>query len=76
MHPYNYVLSSASKSFDADNDIKMEAFKIAVKTYQELQEYKGLKPDSFTYKFWFQMCDTLLQPTSDLYDKFMRLSFK
>jgi len=76
VHPYNYVLSCASKSFDADNDIKMEAFKIAAKTYQELREHKVLKPDSFTYNYWFQTCDTLLQPTSDLYDKFMRLSFK
>ena len=71
-HAYNYVINCAANSND-----KILAFKIAAKTYQGLREHKELKPDSYTYAFWFKACNQLLGDSKapDLYVKFVTLSF-
>lgn len=78
-HAYNYVINGASnvasRGADLDEKTRIAAFKIAARTYQELREHKELKPDSYTYAFWFKSCNQLLPSTSELYLKFMNLSF-
>lgn len=71
VHAYNYVINCAA---GASN--RIEAFKIAAKTYQELRDDEKLKPDSYTYAFWFKACNQLLgESNAALYEKFMKLSF-
>ena len=70
-HAYNYIINGAS---NASN--RIEAFKIAAKTYQRLRENRELKPDSYTYAFWFKACNQLLGESNiALYEKCIKLSF-
>lgn len=71
-HAYNYVINCAANAISN----RAQAFKIAAKTYQGLREDKELKPDSYTYAFWFKACNQLLKESNmELYEKFMTLSF-
>jgi hypothetical protein len=80
-HPFNYIINCASNvvgnnpAVTIDETTRIAAFKIAARTYQELREHTELKPDSYTYAFWFKACNSLLPTTSELYTKFMVLSF-
>eukprot|EP00547_Thalassionema_nitzschioides_P011159 CAMPEP_0194263182 /NCGR_PEP_ID=MMETSP0158-20130606/46929_1 /TAXON_ID=33649 /ORGANISM="Thalassionema nitzschioides, Strain L26-B" /LENGTH=608 /DNA_ID=CAMNT_0039003361 /DNA_START=251 /DNA_END=2073 /DNA_ORIENTATION=- len=48
VHPYNYIINCAANS---EHD-RIETFKLAAKTYQDLRDHPDLKPDSYTYCFW------------------------
>jgi hypothetical protein len=72
-HAYNYVINSAANTFGD----RIEAFKIAVRTYQELRDQSRLdiRPDSYTYAFWLKACNQLLPSNSPIYRKVVTLSF-
>lgn len=48
---------------------KLDAFRVATQTYQEMRKSPYVKPDSFTYAFWFKCCNNLLPPDSELKSK-------
>jgi hypothetical protein len=41
--------------------MKLEAFQIATKTYQEMRQSSTVRPDSYTYAFWIKCCNNLLK---------------
>ena len=51
-YPYNYVLNCAANTLEN----KLEAFRIATQTYQEMRKSSCVSPDSYTYAFWFKCC--------------------
>lgn len=57
-YPFNYLLNFAAFTIGTSDD-KLKAFKIAANTYNDLRG-SGLSPDSFTYAFWFKLCNNLL----------------
>lgn len=67
-YPYNYVLNCAANTV---LDEKLHAFRIATQTYEEMRKSPYVKPDSFTYAFWFKCCNNLLPSGSELKDKCM-----
>lgn len=54
--PFNYCLDCCANTLDD----KLQAFRIATRTYQEMRESPNVSPDSFTYAFWFKCCNNLL----------------
>lgn len=72
-YPYNYLLNSAANCV-GDSGEKLKAFQIAAQTYNDLRN-SGLSPDSFTYAFWFKLCNNLL-PDGELKRKSISYSFE
>jgi PPR repeat len=71
-YPYNYVLNCAANTLEDD---KMQAFKIATKTYQDMRTSEYVRPDSFTYAFWFKCCNNLIKDNPELKEKCMFYAF-
>jgi len=72
-YPYNYVLNSAASCVGSSGE-KLKAFQIAAQTYNDLRN-SGLSPDSFTYAFWFKLCNNLL-PEGEVRRKSISYSFE
>jgi tetratricopeptide (TPR) repeat protein len=69
VHAYNYVINGASNvndtnDFVGDGSTKIDAFKVAARAYQALRDDSEVKPDSYTYSFWFKACNNLLGESS------------
>eukprot|EP00536_Pseudo-nitzschia_multiseries_P016341 jgi/Psemu1/292479/fgenesh1_pg.1080_\ len=73
-YPYNYLLNSAASCVGDAGD-KLKAFKIAAQTYNEVRTSDYISPDSYTYAFWFKLCNHLL-PEGDLRKKSITYSFE
>ena len=73
-YPFNYVLNCAANSLGTQSE-KIEAFQIATKTYQEMRKSDMVKPDSYTYAFWFKCCNNLI-PMGDLRKKCVSYAFE
>jgi hypothetical protein len=69
--PYNYVLNCAANTLDH----KMEAFRIASQTYQEMRKSDFIRPDSYSFAFWLKCCNNLLEP-GDLRTKGVSFAFE
>ena len=72
--PYNYLLNSAASCVGDAGD-KLKAFQIAAKTYNDIRISENISPDSYTYAFWFKLCNHLL-PEGDLRRKSITYSFE
>jgi hypothetical protein len=72
--PYNYVLNCAANCIGTTRD-ELTAFQIATRTYNDMRKSDVVKPDSFTYAFWFKCCNNLL-PEGDLRTKGVTYSFE
>ena len=70
-YPYNYVINCAANT----QEDKMQAFRLATQTYQEMRESSYVTPDSYTYAFWFKCCNNLLGNDRDLKAKCMFYAF-
>lgn len=70
-YPYNYVLNCAANTIEN----KLQAFRLATQTYQEMRESKYTSPDSYTYAFWLKCCNNLLKENKDLKSKCMFYAF-
>mmetsp|Transcript_32994 Transcript_32994/g.49842 ORF Transcript_32994/g.49842 Transcript_32994/m.49842 type:complete len:736 (+) Transcript_32994:104-2311(+) len=77
-YSYNYIINSTAYHIHLTNDEleKAEAFKLAAKTYQEMRDDPNVRPDEYTYFFWFKACANLLPRDSPLNEKFVILVFK
>ena len=73
-YPYNYLLNSAASCVGDAGD-KLKAFQIAAQTYNDIRISDYILPDSFTYAFWFKLCNHLL-PEGDLRRKSITYSFE
>ena len=73
-YPYNYLLNSAASCVGDVGD-KLKAFQIAAKTYNDIRIADHISPDSYTYAFWFKLCNRLL-PEGDLRRKSITYSFE
>ena len=67
---YNYVLKCAANP----SDDRLESFRIAARTYQEMRNSSIVRPDSFTYAFWLKCCNSLL-PQNELKEKCVSHAF-
>jgi len=72
-YPYNYLLNSAASCVGDAGD-KLKAFQIAAQTYNDVRNSDYISPDSYTYAFWFKLCNRLL-PEGDLRRKSITYSF-
>jgi hypothetical protein len=72
-YPFNYVLNCAANCLGTSKE-KIQAFQIASHTYQQVRKSDLIKPDSFTYAFWFKCCNNLL-PMGDLRIKCLSYAF-
>lgn len=72
-YPYNYVLNCAANCIGTQKE-KLQSFKVAAQTYNEMRKSSHLKPDSYTYAFWFKACNNLL-PEGDIRDKGVKHAF-
>jgi len=73
-YPYNYLLNSAASCIGDAGD-KLKAFKIAAQTYNDIRTSDLFPPDSYTYAFWFKVCNNLL-PEGNLRRKSVTYSFE
>jgi len=73
-YPYNYLLLSAASCIGDAGD-KLKAFQLAAKTYNDIRVSKQFSPDSYTYAFWFKLCNHLL-PEGELRRKSITYSFE
>ena len=73
-YPYNYLLNSAASCVGDAGD-KLKAFQIAAQTYNDVRISDHISPDSYTYAFWFKLCNHLL-PEGDLRRKSITYSFE
>mmetsp|Transcript_16855 Transcript_16855/g.38929 ORF Transcript_16855/g.38929 Transcript_16855/m.38929 type:complete len:751 (+) Transcript_16855:97-2349(+) len=73
-YPYNYVLNSAASCVGDAGD-KLKAFQIAAQTYNDIRNSDHISPDSYTYAFWFKLCNHLL-PEGALRRKSIMYSFE
>lgn len=73
-YPYNYLLNTAASCVGDAGD-KLKAFQIAAQTYNDIRISDHISPDSFTYSFWFKLCNHLL-PEGDLRRKSIKYSFE
>jgi len=73
-YPYNYLLNSAASCVGDAGD-KLKAFQIAAQTYNDIRSSDHISPDSYTYAFWFKLCNHLL-PEGDLRRKSITYSFQ
>jgi len=73
-YPYNYLLKSTASCVGGAAD-KLKAFKIAAQTYNGIRTSDHISPDSYTYAFWFKLCNNLL-PEGDLRRKSITYSFE
>jgi hypothetical protein len=73
-YPYNYLLNSAASCVGDAGD-KLKAFQIAAQTYNDIRSSDHISPDSYTYAFWFKLCNHLL-PEGDLRRKSITYSFE
>ena len=73
-YPYNYLLNSAASCVGDAGD-KLKAFQIAAQTYNDIRNSDHISPDSFTYAFWFKLCNHLL-PEGALRRKSITYSFE
>jgi len=73
-YPYNYLLNSAASCVGDAGD-KLKAFQIAAQTYNDIRISGHISPDSYTYAFWFKLCNHLL-PEGDLRRKSITYSFE
>jgi hypothetical protein len=72
--PYNYVMNCAGNCLGSAKE-KVKAFQIATKTYNDMRKSKSIKPDSYTYAFWFKCCNNLL-PKGDVRAKGVTYAFE
>jgi hypothetical protein len=72
--PYNYVLNCAANCLGSPEE-KLRAFQTAAQTYNEMRKSDNVKPDSFTYAFWFKCCNNLL-PAGPLRTKGVTYAFE
>jgi len=73
-YPYNYLLNAAASCVGDAGD-KLKAFKIAAQTYNDIRTSEYIASDSYTYAFWFKLCNHLL-PEGDLRRKSITYSFE
>mmetsp|Transcript_22975 Transcript_22975/g.56610 ORF Transcript_22975/g.56610 Transcript_22975/m.56610 type:complete len:727 (-) Transcript_22975:1657-3837(-) len=73
-YPFNYVMNCAANCFGSVDE-KLQAFKIATKTYNEIRSSDIIEPDSFTYAFWFKCCNNLL-PEGNIRTKGVTYAFE
>lgn len=73
-YPFNYVINCAANCVGS-LDERLQAFKIATKTYNEIRTSEIIEPDSFTYAFWFKGCNNLL-PEGDIRTKGVTYAFE
>lgn len=73
-YPYNYLLNSAASCVGDAGD-KLKSFQIAAQTYNDIRISGHISPDSYTYAFWFKLCNHLL-PEGDLRRKSITYSFE
>lgn len=71
-YPYNYVINCAANQ----QEDKMQAFRLATQTYQEMRKSSIVSPDSYTYAFWFKCCNNLLKEDKELKAKCMFFAFE
>jgi hypothetical protein len=57
--PYNYVLNCAANCIGTEKE-KLRSFQVAAQTYNEIRKSSHVRPDSYTYAFWFKACNNLL----------------
>jgi len=74
-YPYNYVINCAANTIGTSEE-KIQAFQLAIKTYQEMRNSVLVKPDSFTYAFWIKACNNLLPRSSELHSKCVSIAFE
>ena len=72
--PYNYMLNCAANCIGTEEE-KVRAFQIGAQTYNDMRHSKTVKPDSYTYAFWFKCCNNLL-PLGEVRTKGITLSFE
>ena len=72
--PFNFVINCAANCIGSIDD-KLRAFKIAAKTYNDVRTSEVIRPDSFTYSFWFKCCNNLL-PEGDTREKGVTYAFQ
>lgn len=72
-YPYNYVLNCAANTLMDD---KLEAFRVATQTYQDLRQSKIVSPDEYTFAFWLKCCQNLLDPNLDIRNQCIQYAFE
>jgi hypothetical protein len=70
---YNYAINCASSVVDESDNVKMEAFKIALKAFSSLRK-SSYETDSFSYNFFLKACRLL--PSSTMRSKVVRETFQ
>lgn len=73
-YPYNYVLNCAANCLGSPEE-RLKAFQAAALTYNEMRKSDIVRPDSFTYAFWFKCCNNLL-PEGALRSKGLTYAFE
>ena len=71
---YNYIINCAS-CMEGNGKEKMESFKIAASTFQELCKCEYEETDSLTYTFFLKACGNLL-PLSSTRTKIIKKCFE
>lgn len=74
-YPYNYVINCAANTIGTTEE-KVQAFRLATQTYQEMRNSSLVQPDSFTYAFWIKACNNLLPRGSELHSKCVSIAFE
>lgn len=70
---YNYAINCASSVVNESDNVKMEAFKIALKSFSSLRK-SSYETDSFSYNFFLKACRLL--PSSTMRSKVVRETFQ
>jgi hypothetical protein len=72
-YPFNYVLNCAANTLVDD---KLDAFRVATQTYQDLRQSKIVSPDEYTFAFWLKCCHNLLDPNLEIRNQCIQYAFE